>query len=611
MKEMKKLSAAVALALSMGVMSQAQAEIVLKNGGLGDALLFPAYNAYVENYFTINNNDNKWIQGHLRFRGAAWSGELLDFDIILSPGDVFVFRIADVDGDGYWEIDQSLDIHNFMYTGQVASCSPTVPNPSAAGAATENCMDFGTMLVPTSLSDVVTSDRVIHHLMTGYVEFIGEAVLDGMDAEAMKALLSDTPGAALAPHQTRAGNGRGVTAWSWSDAANQFAKDKGLSDVPNMLSGTAFVTLPGSSHGLSYNAESLVNFRTGMTAHRIDNYRMNHNKKDEIYVSLDDDGTRATSEKTRANRAVIVHDEDVNGKGIADPYKPYGDYVFRFESFRSIPSSREDRLDESRMSFQNTWGPTLADGDDYLLAGLRPTYDTPDMDDFDADWRLNPFGYGVTNSIAEVEEAVRKDGQSFIGFYFDNGALPQAGAGLTSQYFAYFPTKVFWSELYDEYNQTSFAGYLQEAVQWLLTKSKGYHLELWDHQEREACRKSTTSASVSPFQPGASGCTVTTSPSFGCQAPDTPVVTTAQCEVDLGFELNFFDINDVKSRFPSSKEGGFDLDAEFQIGRVVFEPYEEYNDTYQDNLRQSWPALMYGFEWSGDGHLAHWRSLHR
>ncbi|MBE9562559.1 MAG: hypothetical protein IMF12_06825, partial [Proteobacteria bacterium] len=106
MKRVNKLAASVAVALSLGVMSQANALIELEANSTGDALLFPVYwgDSGVENYFTIMNNDDKWIQGHLRFRGAVWCGELLDMDIILSPGDVFVFRVADLDGDGFWEV---------------------------------------------------------------------------------------------------------------------------------------------------------------------------------------------------------------------------------------------------------------------------------------------------------------------------------------------------------------------------------------------------------------------------------------------------------------------------------------------------------------------------
>lgn len=623
MTNMKKLSVAVTLALSMGVASHASPpEIILKHNGKGDALLFPVYNAYVDNYFTISNNGNKWVQGHLRFRGAAWSGELLDMDIILSPGDVFVFRVADMDGDGEWELDQSLDPNNFKYTAYLTKCKSSVTQ----AVNEKNCMDLNKGLVPTTRNAVITDAIVDHHLKVGYIEFIGEAVLEGMDHDKMNQLLSDKPSADMAPYQTKQGNARGVTAWSWSDAGNRFRNDKGLSDVPNALSGTAFITLPGIGHGLAYNAEALVNFRTEMVnqpvftdqqylagehhllapAHRIDNYRFYHDTDIGVDYALDDDEM-----KIRANRAVIVHDENVSGPGSATPasktlYRPYGDYVLRFEK---TAGSMEDRYDETLMSFQNTWGPSLADGDDYELMGIRPTYGDPQDDDFDASYKdySLPYSLGVPNSVAEVEEAIRQDGQTFTAYYFDGGELSESAVSLTSQYFAFFPTKVFWGGMYDLYKAGSQADYITQAVQYLLSKAKPYCLELWDNTEREACRaKAPEAAFGSPFVPGsgaggsAGGASAMSGVSVSCRNPNaTPCITV------LGFELNFFDIDYIKSRFPDQKVSGIDLSTDFKGGKVILDPSMDANDPFQNSKQHIWPALMYTFELGDDWSISH------
>lgn len=633
MKKMKKLSAAVALALSMGVAAQvAQAEMLLKHDGKGDALLFPVYNGHVENYFTISNNENKWIQGHLRFRGAAWSGELLDFDVILSPGDVFVFRLADVNGDGEWEIDQSLDPNNFAYTAKLAKCKN-----ASSGEEQDQCMNFGKTLVPTTRDAVITNEIVNHHLNIGYVEFIGEAVLEGMTPAIMAQLLSNSPGDKQ-KYQTLQGNRRGVSSWSWSQAAKQFDGDMGLSDVPNALSGTAFISLPGVSQGIAYNAEAFVNFRTSMVnvpaytatgrveeAHRIDNYRMFDDPKAGTYKPIDTD-----LQKVVANRAVIVHDEDVSGSGTATPYKPYGDYVLRFEPYGNVSvTATEDRDDEARMSFQNTWGPTLADGDDYELMGIRPTYGDPQEDDFDADPKLNPadpYGYGISNSIAEVEEAIRRDGQTYTAYYFDGDTLSRTNlrevpATLVSQYFAFFPTKVFWSEMYDRYQAKTLSTYLDSAVRWLLSKPKPYKLEVWDNFEREACTvPPPVGGFVSPYQPGGASatsvCTTTT------RADTSPVTTTTTCVpvvkstqtpcfTFLGHELTFFDIHSIKATFPGVSGTGLDVNKDFKAGRVVIDPPSDANDPFKNNLKQGWPALMYTFELGTDWSIGHWRRMQR
>ncbi len=77
MKKMNKLAVAVGVALSLGVASQANAVMEFHQGGKGDVVLFPYYNGSEgwENYYTITNDSPLWIQGHLRFRGAAWCAE--------------------------------------------------------------------------------------------------------------------------------------------------------------------------------------------------------------------------------------------------------------------------------------------------------------------------------------------------------------------------------------------------------------------------------------------------------------------------------------------------------------------------------------------------------
>jgi hypothetical protein len=152
MRKINKLAAAIAVAVGVGAASTANAVIELKPNCLGDAMLFPIYHGYFENYFTISNMANEWIQGHLRFRGAAWSGEVRDFDVILSPGDVMVFRLADLDGDGQWEIDQSLDPLNFKYTGMYAYNDMPFTCKDSGGSPIDGCMEMSTTLIPNRMA---------------------------------------------------------------------------------------------------------------------------------------------------------------------------------------------------------------------------------------------------------------------------------------------------------------------------------------------------------------------------------------------------------------------------------------------------------------------------
>jgi hypothetical protein len=245
--------------------------------------------------------------------------------------------------------------------------------------------------------------------------------------------------------------------------------------------------------------------------------------------------------------------------------------------------------------------------------------------DFDADWLRNPYGYGVPNSIAEVEEAIRRDGQTYTAYYFAGDTLSRSNlrdtpATLSSQYFAFFPTKVFWSEMYDRYAAKTFNNYLDSAVRWLLSKPKPYHLEVWDNFEREACTvPPPVGGFVSPYQPGSSSsssvCTTTSTGTSPVVTTTTcaPVVQTTKtpCFTFLGYELTFFDITSIKDTFPGISGSGLDVKKDFKAGRVVLDPPKDADDPFQNNLRQSWPALMYTFELGSDWSLGHWRRMQR
>lgn len=673
MKKINKITAAIAVALSVGITAPASAEIEFHPDGRGDALLFPVYNGNVENYFTIMNNHDAFIQGHLRFRGAAWSGELRDFDVILSPGDVFVFRLADIDGDGEWEIDQSLDIKNFQYTGLGEfTCGPVTNTdikypqcmdlshdlvPTAAELLESFVDQTGKVTIPSPFTRLEDAQAVINHqLSMGYVEFIGEAVLDGLNYRIMEILLSNNPGD-WEINQTKAFNGRGTSAWAWSDAANGFENNRGLSDVPNALTGTAFITIPGVGHGLAYNASALVNFRTatyqpddksrvlhvvsddGKTVtytenysncaagsatfypihgvHRIDNYRriltatVTHDHPNQYYTSGNTKTLRTDYCSDSEDRAVILHHDDGASPALAN--SPAGDYVYAFV---------DNRSDEARISFNNTWGPTLSDGDDYDMTGLRPVVGNDD----DFDGTLGVHGLGVSNSIAEVEEAIRlglsknrvyqPGSQIFTSYYmaddlFDkscegNGTqfngLPSNAKGfcpdiplvrsqpeevsrsiLSSYYLAFFPTKFFYGEDSGLYATNNFEYYRDAAIFKLLGLAKSVNLEVWDIFERIGRGTVQGSSCVSP----ATSCTQ--------EGPAGRV---------FGYELNFLSIHDLKNFV------GGDLVKTFSSGRVVI-GFIDNNPNNDPRYEVSWPGLMYTFEWDGALNLAHWRPMQR
>jgi len=604
MKKLHKLAAAVAVAAGIALSPQTQA-IELKTGGVGDAMLFPVFAGMYENYFTISNSANEWVQGHLRFRGAAWSAELLDFDIILSPGDVFVFRLADVDGDGEWEIDGNLDKKNFQYTGMVFSCS----GPSGTF---NYCVNASNMLMPDAAylktNGISDADNVINlQKQWGYVEFIGEAVLKTMTQDIMKVLLSDTPGT-WAPYVTSNGNKRGTNTWRWSDAEGGAFRtcpsercDRGLSDVPNALSGTAFVTVPGQGSGIAYNAEVFRNFRTADYPHRINNYG-----KTVVQLTAG-----------HPNTSVILHHEDASFS--ANAPSPAGDYVYG--------ESSENRDDEVVISFNNTWGPTLADGDDYLPTSLPdggvpsltpglpfPINAVPNSLVFplfgDDTWDARRAGYRCSgapcpdyqspfnNSITEVEMAIREmlldqrvvlndplglqfRGQSFTSFYFDDDSFdksPQGGKSTLSSFFlGHFPTKFYYAEGDLGVVGARQANYLNKAVLALLKMGKPIDILVWNIDETPC---TCTNAAISPAR-------------------------TASCNQVLGHELNIWDIKWLKKSFTDGNCGSYrNGRTEVHLKTSLADPGEQYtNDSY--------PGLLYTFEMSSETGktLTNWRSM--
>jgi hypothetical protein len=639
MKKLNKLATAVGVALSLGVASQANAVMEFhSSGGKGDVVLFPYYNGAEgwENYYAVINDSGLWIQGHLRFRGAAWCGELRDFDIILSPGDVFVFRLADIDGDGNWELDQSLDMRNFQYTGMVEMDDQgdmDLPTShcvsSTTGAKHWPCMDPSFDLIPEA-DAILTQDKITLQEEQGYIEFIGEAVFDGLDHGMMNTLLSGSPGQ-WEPYQTDMFSGRGSSSWKWSNAEGQrlttpfqqiapapldqvWVGNRGLSDVPNVLSGAAFISKVGQDTGIAYNAAVISNFRTNDNPHRIDNYSFIDTAGNVLEPNL--------------NRAVIVHHE--NGASSPIGPSPWGDYVYGFKEEGPDPLNPRAGSNpyEGLISFNNTWGPTLADGDDYNMSRFavakgggvfENVYGTVARDPLDGvlkpvnlrwtagtgilrfgdnqtgnadDLEIDDFDrrvFGGWNSIAEVEEAIRVGGQYCSGFYFDGaGAVAVNETGSLQTWFhAWYMTKFFYGERSGYYGETSFAGYLRRAAQALVTMPKTYGPEVWDINENTAGTFVTRGQCVSP----AIGpeCLTTTE--------GTGVFDVAEC-------CSNFSIDNIKTAFSAQT-------ADFTTGRVVLTP--KNNDPVVDaeqvfQNRYSWPGLLYSYDMNGD-EIAHWRML--
>jgi hypothetical protein len=130
-----------------------------------------------DNYFTVTNvcsDCHYWINAHVRVRTGQCSVELLDFDVILSPGDVFTFDLYQT-ATGSTQF-ASCDTKTLVASGfnvDSNGCyvldSGTFPDMLGLIKTCGNCPDGSG--APLSDADALAATR------WGYIEVIGEATM--------------------------------------------------------------------------------------------------------------------------------------------------------------------------------------------------------------------------------------------------------------------------------------------------------------------------------------------------------------------------------------------------------------------------------------------------
>lgn len=316
-------------------------------------------------------------------------------------------------------------------------------------------------------------------------------------------------------------------------------------------------------------------FRTAVNPHRIDNY-------------------------LRDPEVILV-----DGPASAED----GDYIYRFNDIQPIALHPTF---ERGVSFNNTWGPTLADGDDYALSAASPlnftvtdavvgrvTGTTTAISEIQlggdnildlaafraglvagADFWDDAYGANELNSIAEVELALDSNMQTFTSQFFDNQGIGSS-AGLRSMYVAHFPTKFFRGETRLDLDPSiGFTQYIKEASNYLLSDEvdKAYNVEVWDIDENSSCGEIVDSS---------------TSPA---------TVIQLECAIYMPQELQLLDIAQLKAVQDVSALG-------FEQGQVVLSPIEsDLTSTNQATFLSSYPGVMYTFNYSFTNtlELDHW-----
>jgi hypothetical protein len=393
--------------------------------------------------------------------------------------------------------------------------------------------------------------------------------------------------------------------------------------VPNVLSGTAFIAQAGHNHGVAYNAEAFFDFRTNTASLN------NGNRVCPGTAASTDCGSRPVTHRVDnypTDNSVILHHENPRADAAYS-------YVYAY-------APAPETVFEARISFNNTWGPTLADGNDYNLiqdaapanlpfAGNQYRWTTvAGVDTWD--FEMN----GTANSIAEIEEAVRKgypsitaappyapdaasSRQRFTGFYWDNSTRLGSG-NLSSWYFAFFPTKYFYGEhpgywtvapaanrpgvnilgapngASDDQKLLGRRGYLEAAVTNLLNWGKPFNVQVWDTLENTPS-PTPTSCNFSP-----------------CVVPQLPTQT-----IVLREELAYFNIKNLKNLFQGTAHQGW------TAGRIVMTVPPVSNmcvvggggatgSPRDAGCIDTYPGLLYTFDIDNTtGHLSDWRPLER
>jgi len=150
----------------------------------GNALLYTYYDVRSEaaggigltdNYFTATNiSTTAWLQAHVRVRTGHHSIELLDFDILLSPTDVFTFDLYEDNGATVFASCDTKTLQNSGFT----------PNFDRNNDGVMDCFVLDSTTFPAMLSlivecdpAVITLEEALAHTRKGYVEIIGEGII--------------------------------------------------------------------------------------------------------------------------------------------------------------------------------------------------------------------------------------------------------------------------------------------------------------------------------------------------------------------------------------------------------------------------------------------------
>jgi hypothetical protein len=175
---MKKSTLALSIAAaigSFGLVGAANAQMKVNGDGIGQQLVFPYFTAQGDNATMLSITNTDTINGKLvkvRFRGAANSDDLFDFQVLMSPGDM-------------WTASVSKDAATGLAKLSTSDTSCTIP---ASVNAT-----FSTARLDPSATDAVKAQGT----REGYVEVINMGDISAAKYNALSALATTAAATSL------------------------------------------------------------------------------------------------------------------------------------------------------------------------------------------------------------------------------------------------------------------------------------------------------------------------------------------------------------------------------------------------------------------------------
>jgi hypothetical protein len=349
---------------------------------LGDAIVFSYYDIRTEaqggpglsdNYFTVVNNnqlfgpailkpvsrnaaqgpDHVWAQAHVRVRTGQCSVELLDFDILLSPNDVFTFDLyQDVDGDTVF-----------------ASCDTKTLIASQFNVDSNGCFILDTGTFPGQLSLIqecgqcpdgtpITAQAALEATRWGYVEVIKEVGL----------MIPEEPDPNCTEEKLESGE---TNAWQWIWVDNCYEPTPTFSDLFGKVYYARFDTERNLSRLATANATALLDLCGSGENDEISEcfnfvlHRPCYSDNSPGCTAGDGEleNLNETADSVNGYNARFAYDEALRSSDFG-PNNGAGDMNYCF--YKNTLLSTGDV--QNRVGAGATFGPTLADLDDISWA---------------------------------------------------------------------------------------------------------------------------------------------------------------------------------------------------------------------------------------------------